>query len=354
MDEVSKIYLQRLSIPCIYQSVGNSALKIPSRLRVGRKYAMSVWLARVDFMISLLASGSDILLSDVDAIWLQNPMKTLLRVANDSDIVAGKGWYPIELHRLWGSTLCLGFAYFKSSAFTIALLKEVSQLMKDEQLDPDRVDDQYSVNRVLHSWGVSWNKGELMSMSLSGDDQAVADRGVVLRAGREHVITLLAHRTVLRNCLNDSSLFPEHRYSRRGRTPRKSLTAWLLSGWREWATEDQGQADLQYAGVSSALYLRDNPAAALQQLSRLRGESEPGHQGIPATTTTTTIVAHCITPSGSSSAKMRFLRQAGLWNDSMIAQDNNAARIHTHRNPGHNSNELKRSKKRKRKSSLNS
>lgn len=50
-----------------------------------------------------------------------------------------------------------------------------------------------------------------MSMSLSGNDQdqAAADSGVVLRAGREHVITLLAHRAVLRNCLNDSSLFPE-------------------------------------------------------------------------------------------------------------------------------------------------
>ena len=36
----------------------------------------------------------------------------------------------------------------------------------------------------------------------------------------------------------------QRRYSRQGRTPRKSLTAWLLSGWREWATEDQGQADL--------------------------------------------------------------------------------------------------------------
>eukprot|EP01035_Chromulina_nebulosa_P029911 gene29911-39701_t len=280
MDEVSKIYLQRLSIPCIYQSVGNSALKIPSRLRVGRKYAMSVWLARLDFMISLLASGSDILLSDVDAIWLQNPMKTLLRVANDSDIVAGKGWYPIELHRLWGSTLCLGFAYFKSSAFTIALLKEVSQLMKDEQLDPDRVDDQYSVNRVLHSWGVSWNKGELMSMSLSGDDQAVADRGVVLRAGREHVITLLAHRTVLRNCLNDSSLFPESPRADPTKEP-DSLAAERMArmGYRGSGTGRSGM--WQYAGVSSALYLRDNPAAALQQLSRLRGESEPGHQGIP-------------------------------------------------------------------------
>ena len=51
--------------------------------------------------------------------------------------------------------------------------------------------------------------GERMSMSLSGNDQAVADRGVVIRAGREHIITLLDHRTVLRNCLNDSSLFPE-------------------------------------------------------------------------------------------------------------------------------------------------
>jgi hypothetical protein len=166
MDEVSKIHLQRLLIPCIYQSIGNSALNISPRLRVGRKYAMNVWLARVDFMISLLASGSDILICDVDAIWLRNPMKTLLRVANDSDIVAGKGWYPIELHKLWGSTLCLGFAYFKSSAFTIALLKEVSQLMKYEQLDPDRVDDQYSVNRVLHSWGVSWNKGDALYVYL--------------------------------------------------------------------------------------------------------------------------------------------------------------------------------------------
>lgn len=160
MDEVSKIYLQQFSISCIYKSiVGNSVSKISPRLRVGRKYAMNVWLTRVDFMISLLANGSDILLSDVDAIWLQNPMKTLLCVVNDSDIVAGKGWYPIELHRLWGSTLCLGFAYFKSSAFTIALLKEASQLMREEQLDPNRVDDQYSINRVLHSWGVSWNKG---------------------------------------------------------------------------------------------------------------------------------------------------------------------------------------------------
>ena len=48
-----------------------------------------------------------------------------------------------------------------------------------------------------------------MSMSLSGNAPAVADSGVVLRAGREHIITLLAHRAVLRNCLNDSSLFPE-------------------------------------------------------------------------------------------------------------------------------------------------
>jgi hypothetical protein len=53
------------------------------------------------------------------------------------------------------------------------------------------------------------NLGARMSMSLSGNAPAVADSGVVLRAGREHIITLLAHRAVLRNCLNDSSLFPE-------------------------------------------------------------------------------------------------------------------------------------------------
>lgn len=160
MDEVSKRYLNRFSISCRYLSIENSVAKIPLRLRVGRKKTMNVWVARIDYLISLLKSGSNILLCDVDAVWLRNPMITLLNAANDSDIVASKGWYPIELHRSWGSTLCLGFAYFKSSFFTIELLEEVSRLMKSERLDPNRIDDQYSINKVLHSWGITWNKGD--------------------------------------------------------------------------------------------------------------------------------------------------------------------------------------------------
>lgn len=160
MDEVSKRYLKQFSISCTYLSIKNSVSNIPPRLRVGRLKTMNVWMARMDYLILLLKSGSNILISDVDAVWLRNPMSTLLNAANDSDIIASKGWFPIELYRLWGSTLCLGFAYFKSSSFTIELLEEVSRLMKNERLDSNRIDDQYSINKMLHSWGVSWNKGK--------------------------------------------------------------------------------------------------------------------------------------------------------------------------------------------------
>lgn len=81
----------------------------------------------------------------------------------------------------------------------------------------------------------------------------------------------------------------------------------------------------QYAGVSSALTLslRGNSVAARERLSLLHGSasnhSESGQD--------TTIVAHCITPTGRASAKMLFLRQVGLWNDS--ATPHNYAALNT-------------------------
>ena len=74
----------------------------------------------------------------------------------------------------------------------------------------------------------------------------------------------------------------------------------------------------QYAGASSALTLslRGNSASALQQLFLPpRGASPSNHSELGQGTT---IVAHCITPTGRSSAKMLFLQQVGLWNDSAI------------------------------------
>ncbi len=83
----------------------------------------------------------------------------------------------------------------------------------------------------------------------------------------------------------------------------------------------------QYAGASSALTLslRGNSASALQQLFLPpRGACPNNHSELGQGTT---IVAHCITPTGRSSAKMLFLQRVGLWNDSAITLHNYAEDI---------------------------
>lgn len=75
-----------------------------------------LWKLRAHALSCLLQAGFDVIVSDSDALWLDDPMKTLSSPeVRASSLVASRGKYPFTLAGEWGSTMCMGFALFRAT-----------------------------------------------------------------------------------------------------------------------------------------------------------------------------------------------------------------------------------------------
>eukprot|EP00903_Cladosiphon_okamuranus_P020684 g18992.t2 len=94
-------------------------------------------------------------MSDADALWLADPLQdfTSPPVVNSS-IVASRGSFPEYLGERWGSTICMGFILFRTSAN--GAMRKFWTLMK--QLVVECGDDQRAVNRAAWKLGIEWDK----------------------------------------------------------------------------------------------------------------------------------------------------------------------------------------------------
>lgn len=88
-----------------------------------------IWLKRLEIMSSYISNGTDVLLSDADALWLKgisvlnrlvskntftyiftsnsraytvDPMVDISRYSVNTELVASRGWHPVELSNAWG------------------------------------------------------------------------------------------------------------------------------------------------------------------------------------------------------------------------------------------------------------
>ena len=100
---------------------------------------------------SLLADmGIDFINSDVDAIWLKNPLPYLAR-HNNYDLLTSQGIiYPGKAFKKWGFTLAYGFFLVKSTKQTRQFLKEAASQTTYTG------DDQQWFNRVLLESNLDW------------------------------------------------------------------------------------------------------------------------------------------------------------------------------------------------------
>lgn len=196
----------------------------------------AIWIKRMDIIQKFLRQGVDLVLSDTDALWVKDPLKDLSKYTK-SDVVASRGWFPWHLQEKWGSCLCMGFAYFKATKFSIDLVQAVSAMMiehrdislldKNSKLKPD---DQFSMNQQLDDWNISWDGVEggkkdvalLRNKTTDGKKRFVsvwekhysielfnnkANNGLVVRQGHASgngKVTLLPHTKFLRSCHNQS------------------------------------------------------------------------------------------------------------------------------------------------------
>ncbi len=77
----------------------------------------SVWMKRITVARIINHLGYDVLIIDLDAIYLKD-FTTIIKKYNTSDIVGSMSKMPLNLNSLWGFTMCMGVAYFRSSPGT--------------------------------------------------------------------------------------------------------------------------------------------------------------------------------------------------------------------------------------------
>lgn len=132
------------------------------------------WIERVKYISRLLDNGSDILHSDLDAIWLKNPTCFL---SNDYDIIASTGSFPQDIFEKIGYTICMGWIFYKSSTITKDLLNNTLKIKTEANFD-----DQRELNREL------FNKSKYKDLKLK-----IVDQSIVSREQKHDENTYVAH-----------------------------------------------------------------------------------------------------------------------------------------------------------------
>lgn len=109
-------------------------------------------------VLRMLEEGKDVLHSDVDAVWNQDPTP-FLAAYPDADLVGSMDWnMPLEVEKLWGFILNTGFLLVRSTPGSKALMKDIQVGSKLSFLDRIGGNEQMLLNRRLALKGCSWKR----------------------------------------------------------------------------------------------------------------------------------------------------------------------------------------------------
>lgn len=122
-----------------------------------------LWIFRLKVISRLLTIGLNVIHSDSDAFWLQNPIPELRAIP--SDIISSQGTiFPPDCLEQWGFVLCCGFQYFRARAHTLAFFEQLLPLVEKVK------DDQKAINQLLLIQRVNWGN-IVASYKLSVNDK---------------------------------------------------------------------------------------------------------------------------------------------------------------------------------------
>lgn len=158
-DAATHQVLSALSVPCV-ESRMEISRNDPAYVSPGGFTLKGLAITAMKFPIvhRLLRLGLNVFFSDVDAIWLKDPM-TVINDLNADCMFQRVVYFPRAIARIWGFAACSGFVFFRSSAGTIALLEECIAEHREVQ------DDQVAMNLAFMSADTNWNLDECCSNS---------------------------------------------------------------------------------------------------------------------------------------------------------------------------------------------
>ncbi|MCB0322927.1 MAG: hypothetical protein KDD69_05115 [Bdellovibrionales bacterium] len=113
-----------------------------------------------------LARGFDVVLSDVDAVWLKNCLDYLQapELERYDALFSIEYGYPKPLEQAWGFVLCPGFYFIRSRAAT----RELLGAWVDAQRRRPNSHDQHALNYLLYEAGISWRVVQSRPLSDTG------------------------------------------------------------------------------------------------------------------------------------------------------------------------------------------
>ena len=119
LDAISDSRLRAVGRRCASKSVFLNSHDARNRLT-------EIWLTRMLIIRQYLVEGESVIISDLDAFWFLDPLPTLEKIVG-SEVVASRAWWPWQLSKQWGASVCMGFAYFKAGPFGVDLFSHMLQ-----------------------------------------------------------------------------------------------------------------------------------------------------------------------------------------------------------------------------------
>ncbi len=149
-----------------------------------------LWILRIGVFLDLLRGGEEFIHSDIDAIWLKNPLQHGSAATCKEDILFSPGTIsPRDVHAQWGFVLCCGWFWARvgSTAFFDVLKSVVASTG----------DDQVALNRCLCTMGLTWNSDTTVpDYTLKHQDRRVHcwTRPISAAVGSDFSVALMPHR----------------------------------------------------------------------------------------------------------------------------------------------------------------
>ena len=196
MDKRAKVMVKSIGISCNddYSFTLNTKLLEKNQMKL-----KTIWLRRLHILYKYMLSGSDVIFSDGDAIWIKDPTpfisKLNLIIKPQPQLISSRAWYPQRLFKKWGATFCMGFIYFKAGPFTLDFTNTMIQdLHLQMALNDTKPDDQVAANYILEKWNITWSRKMVVGAN------SIPDIGTVIRNNSEYKTILLPHSQFMRKC----------------------------------------------------------------------------------------------------------------------------------------------------------
>lgn len=196
MDKRAKVMVKSIGISCNddYSFTLNTKLLEKNQMKL-----KTIWLRRLYILYKYMLSGSDVIFSDGDAIWLKDPTpfisKLNLIIKPQPQLISSRAWYPQRLFKKWGATFCMGFIYFKAGPFTLDFTNTmIEDLHLQMALNDTKPDDQVAANYILEKWNITWSRKMVVGAN------SIPDIGTVIRNNSEYKTILLPHSQFMRKC----------------------------------------------------------------------------------------------------------------------------------------------------------